>query len=165
MLDNYLKAVRCNHALEHATIALLLARDGPMRVVGRAVSDGFYLYGRVPTARLAELSKEALERLQRGESHLAVSPLCGTNIVVAALLAGAGSYLAASWGRRGPGRLSTALLAALAGVLASQPVGRFIQKNYTTSPDLAGVRIVDVKRLGRSNVHKVRTARGKPAAA
>lgn len=160
MLKRLVDSVRRNHALEHATIAILLSRQGPMRVVGRAVTDGFYIYGDVPTERLREFADEALDRLQHGEAHLAVSPLCGTNIAVAGVLAGVGSYLALGAGPRRLGGISGAIIAAMLAVLAAQPLGRLIQKHYTTSPDLAGVRIVSVRALNRRflRVHKVRTA-------
>jgi hypothetical protein len=150
--------VRRNHALEHATIAVMLGRQGPTRVIGRAAPDGFWVYGNVDTDRLREYSDEALKRLQGGEAHLAVSPLCGTNLVVAGLLAGAGAYLATSSGRRGLDNFAGATLAALVGVIAAQPLGRLAQKHYTTSPDLDGVRITEVRRMGGGNVHKVVTA-------
>jgi hypothetical protein len=67
MLKRVINSVRRNHALEHATISILLSRHGPMRIVGRAVSDGFYIYGDVPTERLRKLADEALLRLQRGK--------------------------------------------------------------------------------------------------
>lgn len=160
MLKRVINSVRRNHALEHATISILLTRYGPMRIVGRAVPDGFYIYGDVSTERLSELADEALERLQRGEAHLAVSPLCGTNIAVAGVLAGVGSYLALGAGPRRLGGISGAIMAAMLAVLAAQPLGRLIQKHYTTSPDLDGVRIVSVKPIGKSplRVHRVRTA-------
>jgi len=157
-----LDAVRRNHALEHATIAVMLTRQGPMRVVGRASRDGFFVWANVATDRLREFADEALARLQRGESQLAVSPLCGTNLVVAGVLAGAGSYAAVTMGRRpgGSGRLnglSGAMIAALLGVVAAQPLGRLVQKHYTTRPDLDGIEIVAVDRIGRTNLHKIRT--------
>ena len=158
MVRKLIDRIRRNHALEHATIAVMLNRQGPMRVIGRAVPDGFYIYGNVESDRLREYSEEALRRLQGGEAHLAVSPLCGTNLVVAGLLAGTGSYLAASSGRRSVDRLASATLAALVAVIAAQPLGRLVQKHATTSPQLGGVRIVEVRRMGRRNVHKVRTA-------
>jgi hypothetical protein len=160
MLKRVINSVRRNHALEHATISLLLNRHGPVRVVGRAVPDGFYIYGDIPTERLRELADEALIRLQRGEAHLAVSPLCGTNIAVAGVLAGLGSYIALGAGPRRLGGISGAILAAMLAVLASQPLGRLVQKHYTTSPDLEGVRIVSVKPMHRRlfRGHKVRTA-------
>ena len=160
MLKSLVNSLRRNHALEHATISILLSRHGPMRIVGRAVGDGFYIYGDVTTERLGELADEALERLQKGEAHLAVSPLCGTNIAVAGVLAGLGSYAAMGAGPRKIGGVSGAIMAAMLAVVAAQPLGRLVQKHYTTSPDLEGVRIVSVKALsGRFfRVHKVRTA-------
>jgi len=155
-----INSIRRNHALEHATIAVMMTRQGPMRVVGRASADGFYVYGDVSTEHLRAFADEALGRLQKGESHLAVSPLCGTNLLVAGVIAGVGSYLAAGTGKKRFDGLSNALLAAIVGVLASQPIGRLIQKHGTTSPDLEGVRIVSVERMGRrlAKLHKVRTA-------
>ncbi len=94
MLKEIVDRVRQNHGLEHATVALMLARQGPMRIVGRSDHGGFYIYARVDTDRLREYAEEALVRLQRGEEHLAVSPMCGTNIAVAGVLAGVTSYLA-----------------------------------------------------------------------
>ena len=160
MLKRLVNSVRRNHALEHATIAVLLNKHGPMPVIGRAGPDGFYVYGNVPAERLREFADEALARLQRGESHLAVSPLCGTNIAVAGILAGLGSYVAMGSRRRKLDGLSGAILASIVAVVASQPLGRWVQKHYTTTPDLDGVRIVSVEpvRKGLANVHKVRTA-------
>ncbi len=158
-LKSVINAVRRNHALEHATISILLSRHGQQRVVGRAVPDGFYIYGNIPTERLESLSAEALERMQRGEAQLAVSPLCGTNLVVAGVLAGLGSYAALGSGNRGLGGVPAAIVAATLAVLAAQPLGRLVQKHYTTSPDLGGVSIVSVKAMGKSRrVHKIRTA-------
>ena len=160
MLKSLVNSVRRNHALEHATISILLSRHGPTRIVGRAVGDGFYIYGDIPTDRLRDLADEALLRLQKGEAHLAVSPLCGTNIAVAGVLAGLGSYAAMGAGPRKLGGVSGAIMAAMLAVVAAQPIGRLVQKHYTTSPDLEGVRIVSVKLLGGRlfRVHKVRTA-------
>ncbi len=159
MVKRTLNAIRRNHALEHATIAVMLGRQGPMRVVGRASPDGFFVWANVATDKLREFADEALGRLQRGEAHLAVSPLCGTNLVVAGILAGAGSYMAASLGRRRLDGLSSAVIAALVGVAAAQPLGRLVQKHYTTLPDLKDVEIVGVDRIGKSGLHKVRTRR------
>jgi hypothetical protein len=156
-LKDLIERVRRNHGLEHATIAVMLNRQGPVRVIGRAVPDGFYIYGNIETEKLREYSAEALDRLQGGETHLAVSPLCGTNLVVAGVLAGVGAYLATSR-RRGLDSLASSTLAALVGVIAAQPLGRLAQKHATTSGDLNGVRITEVRRMGKGRVHKVLTA-------
>ncbi len=156
-MKGFINRVRQNHGLEHATVALMLARQGPMRIVGRSDHGGFYIYANVETGLLREYAEEALARLQRGEAHLAVSPMCGTNIAVAGVLAGFTTYLAL---RRADGHLdglTKAVLAGLVSVLASQPLGRLVQKHATTSPELAGVQITSVDRLS-DRIHKVRTA-------
>lgn len=157
MLREIINRVRRNHGLEHATVTLMLAKQGPMRVLGRSGTDGFYIFANVGTEQLREYAHEALARLQRGESSLAVSPLCGTNIAVAGAMAGAAAYVAAAGRRPGDG-IPWAILAAIAALIVSQPVARYVQKNYTTSPDLDGVEIVSVEPVGRAmNLHKVRT--------
>ena len=156
MLKGIIDRVRQNHGLEHATVALMLAHQGPMRVVGRSDHGGFYIYAKMDTERLRDYAEEALVRLQLGEEHLAVSPMCGTNIVVAGVLAGFTSYLAL---RRADGHvdgLTKAVLASLVSVIASQPLGRLVQKYATTSAELAGVSITSVDRLS-DGIHKVRT--------
>ena len=157
MLKGIIDRIRRNHGLEHATVALMLAHQGPMRIVGRSDHNGFYIYANIETERLRIYAEEALARLQRGEDHLAVSPMCGTNIAVAGLLAGFTSYLAL---RRNDGHvdgITRAVLASLLSVIAAQPLGRLVQKYATTSPELAGVRITSVDRLS-DRMHKVRTA-------
>jgi hypothetical protein len=160
MLGRLIGSVRRNHALEHATVSILMGRLGPdTRLVGRATHSGFYIYGDVPTDKVEESAQEGLARLQHGEARLAVSPLCGTNLAVAGVMAGLASLL--STGNRGRWeRLPTALLSCMLAVLAAQPLGRWLQKHITTSPDLADVEIVGVHRggYGRSYHHKIDTS-------
>ena len=155
-----LGSVRRNHALEHATIAVLLGKVGPStRLVGRASTDGFYIYGNVPSEKIRESAAEALARLKQGESQLAISPLCGTNLAVAGILAGLASLLALG-GRSRLERLPNVLMAATVAVVAAQPLGRLVQRHVTTSPDVQGLEIVEVTAGGRglASLHKVKTA-------
>jgi hypothetical protein len=159
MLKRLINTVRRNHALEHATITVLLQHLGrPTRVVGRAAADGFYIHSDIPPDRIRESAHEGLARLQAGETSLAISPLCGTNIAVAGLLAGFASILTLGSGSRRE-RLPQVLTATMLAVLAAQPVGRWVQKHLTTSPDMEGIKIVDVEPVGKlfPNLHKVRT--------
>ena len=152
--------VRRNHALEHATIAILLGKVGPnTRLVGRATGDGFYIYGKVPTDKIHESAAEALARLKKGESQLAVSPLCGTNLAVAGVLAGLASLLALGNRSRWE-RVPNVLMAAVVAVVGAQPLGRVVQRYVTTSADVQGLDIVDVTAAARGLVplHKVKTA-------
>ena len=157
MLKGIIDRIRRNHGLEHATVALMLARQGPMRIVGRSDHGGFYIYANIETEQLRSYAEEALVRLQRGEDHLAVSPMCGTNIAVAGVLAGFTSYLALRSHDGHADGITRAVLASLVSVVASQPLGRLVQKYATTSPELAGVRIPSGDRLS-DRLHKVRTA-------
>ncbi|MBI4302156.1 MAG: hypothetical protein HY664_06085 [Chloroflexi bacterium] len=156
---NVITATRQNHALEHATIALILARmGGNVRLAGRATADGFYVFGPVPTEVVAEAAQEGLARLQRGESDLAVSAFCGTNLAVAGTLAGLSSIIAMGNKRRVE-RLPQVLSAALAAIILAQPLGRLVQKHLTTSSNLPELHIVGIQHmgLGRWTLHKVKT--------
>lgn len=161
MITELVKNVQRNHALEHATITVMLKRIGhDVRMVGRATRDGYYLYADVPMEFLDDCTHEALERLKNGEGHLAVSPLCGTNIAVAGALAGVASLVALGSSNR-VSKLPNAIVASMFAVIASQPVGRLVQRHLTTSPDLAGTEIVGIKAGGRGGAkfYKVQTER------
>ena len=50
MSDDFVTVLRQNHALEHATIALLVSKLGlHQKFVGQSTAAGFYIYGDVPT--------------------------------------------------------------------------------------------------------------------
>jgi len=153
----YIERVRRNHALEHATVSLLLSRLGPeLRLVGRASGNGFFIYGDVPGEVLADCASEGLARMQKGEAHWAVTPLCGTNIATGAVLASLSTMAVLGNGQRRD-RLGNAIVASMVALIAAQPIGRWIQKNLTTSPDLATTSIVSIESRADGRFHKVRT--------
>ncbi len=161
MLGRIAGAVRRNHALEHATIAVLLHRIGhDVRMVGRATGDGYYLYADIPTELLEEATHEALQRMKAGEGYLAVSPFCGTNLAVAGALAGVASMVTMGSGRPSQ-KVPNVILASMLAVLAAQPLGRIVQRYLTTSADVGDTEIVGIKAGGRGGArfHKVRTRR------
>lgn len=163
MAANMLEATRQNHALEHATIAVLLGRLGPsLRAGGRATPNGFYIYGDIPSQAVEEAAREALYRLHQGESSLAVSPFCGTNYAVAGTLAGIASTLALGSHNRLK-RLPWVILASVWAVLVGWPLGRLAQKHLTTSPNLSQVSIDKIvrKNKGRLSQHWVQTSRAR----
>lgn len=153
---------RQNHGLEHATIHVLSESFPRVHLAGRAAHDGYFIYGDVPTEAVAKAAEEALARMSAGESQLAVHPRCGTNIVVAGLLAGLSSF-AASFGKDRPviDKLPRMILATTAAMLLAQPLGPIVQERLTTSPNQLGVRIKGVKRqqFGKVIVHKVEIER------
>jgi hypothetical protein len=156
--------VRRNHALEHATVSLLLARLGPdLRLIGRATVDGFYIYGDVPSDLLAQCAQEGLARLKRGEEFWAVTHLCGTNIATAGALAALSTMAVIGTAQRRD-KVANAIVASIVAVTVAQPLGRLIQRHITTSPDLAGTEIVAVESRGNGRYYKVRTRRAAAAA-
>jgi len=162
MLVRLAGTVRRNHALEHATIAVLLRRIGhDVRMVGRATGDGYYLYADVPTELLEEATHEALQRMKSGEGYLAVSPFCGTNLAVAGALAGVASLVTMGTGSSRGQKVPNVILASMLAVLAAQPLGRIVQRYLTTSADMDDTEIVGIKSGGRGGArfHKVRTRR------
>ncbi len=151
-----ISTVRRNHAIEHATVHVLSARDPSIRLVGRADTAGFNIYGDIPTDQLESAAQEAIERLQGGEALLAVHPRCGTNLVVAGLLTALAAVVAVgrkpSW-RRIP---DVILATTLAGFVA-QPLGASVQQYVTTSPKAAGARVAGIRedRMGSIRVQHV----------
>ncbi len=159
MLSRMVNAVRRNHGLEHGTVSILLTRLGSdTRLAGRAVTDGFYIYGNVPLDAIQSSADEALARMQRGEAGLAVTPLCGTNIAVAGILTGLVSVLTMGRANRFE-RLPAVFTAAMLAMLASQPAGRAVQRYLTTSPDQSNTEITGIRTSAKGMVHKVVTAR------
>ncbi len=149
MLADPIGSVRRNHALEHATIAVLASKLGhDIRLVGRATFNGFYLYGEMDEAQVRDCAAEALARLRGGEGYLAISPMCGTNLAVAGLLAGLSSLIALG-NRNRLQRTPNVLLASMLAVLAAQPLGGLAQKHLTTHPDLSDTELVSIRRGGR----------------
>lgn len=157
-----LDTVRRNHALEHATIALLKRHMRPeTHLSGRSTPWGFYVYGDIPTELVEESAREALDRLQAGEAGLAISDLCGTNLAVGGILAGVSALLAVGRGRRLE-RLPQGILAALGAALVAQPLGRWVQRTVTTQPEVGALKIAKIERRRRGpwTVHVVRTSGG-----
>lgn len=158
--------IRRNHALEHATIHLLAARFPRRPLVGRSDTLGFTLYGEVTTQAVEQATLEALDRLRRGESGLALHPNCGTNLLTAGILAGGAAFLALLASRPDERlrdrllRLPTAILAATLALIAAQPVGMILQQRVTTYADPGPLRVVAVQQLRRTPfcVHRILTA-------
>ena len=105
-------------------------------------------------------ASEALCRLQDGDRDLAVSPFCGTNLMVGALLAGIvlGSIMGKSRSRFR--RLPLAAIGVAGSTLLGRPLGNIVQRHLTTLADVERVTIIGIAgiKLGRFTVHRVRTA-------
>ncbi len=158
--------IRRNHGLEHATIHLLSARYPHTTLIGRADSDGFYLYGEVPTHAVSEAAQNALSRLRAGEGHLALHPNCGTNLLAGGLLASLAAYFALlssgrneNWTDR-LAKLPFLIVVTTLALVVSQPLGMATQRHLTTDANPASLEIKEVRHLspGGRAVHRVLTS-------
>lgn len=161
MFEDVVRRVRRNHALEHATVTLLLERGIVPPLGGYSTSGGFFIFGRVPTDLLREVVAEALVELNGGNEELAVSPHCGTNLATGTII---GVLLAkAILGKRRKGRLKRLPLAVMGlaiGVILGRPVGNVLQRRYTTLAQMGGLQVDRVISLWHGEapgLHRVRT--------
>ncbi len=158
--------VRRNHALEHATLQVMSETNPRLRLAGYSDPNGFWIMGEADTALIEESAHQALGRLRGGESSLAIHPHCGTNLVTTSLLAGAAAWI----GMLGAGRTTRDRVERLPMVIslvaltmmASQPVGPYVQEHVTTSASPEGMRgmeIIKIERTQRGDVplHRVLT--------
>ena len=138
--------VRRNHGLEHATIHIL--NQSKYSLSGRSSDQGFVLLGEVPTEQVESAVVEALERMKAGEHKLAIHPNCGTNLVTTGFLATLVAFLGfAGRGRRsGWERFPTMMIAIMAVVLLSTPLGMSLQRYFTTEGDPGEMEFVSVTR-------------------
>jgi hypothetical protein len=81
------KILRRNHALEHATIVVMMEREPGRRLNGFSTDEGFFVQGVRSISEVESAAREAMRRLQNGEKRLAIHRNCGTTIVAANLLA------------------------------------------------------------------------------
>jgi hypothetical protein len=149
---------RRNHALEHATLHVL-ARSYRTSMAGHSNPTGFFLLGDLTTEDVKVAVAEAFDRLNAGESRLAVHPGCGTNIATTALLAGTFAWAPIRGARSTRWRLLLIPIAIVFGVfgyLVSKPLGPWLQANITTEADLGDMQIVDIIPV-RKGVHRIIT--------
>ena len=143
---NPLSRLRKHHAIEHATANVLFAKRGrPAGVLGLSDLGGFHLIGPYTPDEVRTAAKEALERLRKGERKLALTDLCGTNIVTTAAFATTAVLLAA--GRARWSAYPTAVSAAILAIVASAPAGRWLQRTVTTDPTVKGLSVATVDEL------------------
>ena len=161
MIQETLRRVRRNHALEHATVTLMLEEGVRGPLGGYSTPWGFFIVGNLSTEQLTRIVGEALGSLRAGQSEMAISPHCGTNMAVAAIISGALTRLAL--GRRKSGRwkrLPLVMGAVVVGAALSRPVGNAIQRRYTTLSEMDGLEVVEVRKAWPGDaprLHRVTT--------
>lgn len=155
-----IRRTRRNHALEHATVELLLQEGLGPPIGGYSIPTGFFIFGRVGTEQLTLKAYEALRLLKQGEKQLAISPYCGTNLATSVLLAGAlMSVILGPKRRRNYRRLPLALVAGVGAAIVGRPLGMALQR-FTTLAAADNLEITRVRRIGsigEFSIHKVDT--------
>jgi hypothetical protein len=164
-LNVLLSRIRRNHALEHATIHVLSARNPKMSIVGRSDHKGFYLYTNLPKTAVEEGARIALQRLRAGEHRLAIHPNCGTNLLTAGLLSGLGAYFSIQGlgdqdQKEKYSRLPLAIMSAIMGLIIAQPLGSRLQQYLTTKADPEALEIESVERVRsvKGNLYRILTS-------
>lgn len=168
----YIRRVRRNHGLEHATIHMLSRRIKNLSIAGRADGGGFYLYGEADTEKIRESAEEALRRMKGGEHKWAIHPNCGTGLVATSFL----TSLAAIVGLTGTkddareiaNRLPLMMLLMIGALIVSQPIGLSLQEHLTTSGEPGDLELAEITRhetkmplAGKSMIiHRVNTRFG-----
>ena len=161
-MRSLLKDIRRNHALEHATVAVLLERGARPPLGGYSTRSGFFIFGRLETGLVEESAIEALARLNAGQEELAISSFCGTNIVTRAVLSGLVTSLVLGRKDRRIRRIPLLAAGLVGAALVSRPIGDALQRLYTTLSDPAGQQITGVRRVwaGPFTIHRVRVSFG-----
>ena len=161
MIQETLRRVRRNHALEHATVTLMLEEGVRGPLGGYSTPWGFFIIGNLSTEQLTRIVGSALESLNAGRSEMAISPHCGTNMAVAAVLSGALTRLVLGRRKRGRWkRIPLVMGAVIVGALLSKPIGNAIQRRYTTLSDMDGLEVIEVSKAWPGEVprlHRVTT--------
>ncbi len=136
------RILRRNHALEHATIVVMMEREPGRKLSGFSTDEGFYVQGVRSKQEVESAAREALRRLRNGEKWLAIHRNCGTTIVAANLLAailflgalGLGLYM--NW----PLYLLILVSVVLAFALRV-PLSLLLQRFVTTDADLTNAEV------------------------
>jgi hypothetical protein len=139
-------AVRQNHALEHATIALLSSRYPESRLSGISFAQGFFIFGEIPTEAIRPTAEQALARLRGTEPELAIHERCGTNLAVTSMLTGFSAMTVARL-RKPYNTFSNVLLASTAALVLSRPLGLLVQRFVTTRTPGKQMRIASVRQM------------------
>ena len=139
------RRTRQNHALEHATVTILSGLVPDLRISAHSNSRGFTIFGDVDLGQLRRALDEALRRLQAGEAELAIHPNSGTNLVVGVSLLTIGTLLGMT-SSRAQTRIASTAASSVVGMMAARPLGEFVQRHFTTLPDVEGVRVTNISR-------------------
>lgn len=136
------RILRRNHALEHATIVVMMERSPGRKLNGFSDDDGFFVQGVRSTDEVDSAAREALRRMRAGEKGLAIHRNCGTTIVAANLLAAVFFLGAVGLGLYMNWPLYLMILGGIAlSLLLRVPLSLLLQRFVTTDADLTNADV------------------------
>ncbi len=139
--------VRRNHAIEHATVTLLLERGAHAPMGGYSISPGFVIWSRASLNDVSIAARDALDLLKAGNSDLAISPFCGTNIVTYVLVGALAAKIFS--GRRNTfwSMVRGSVAALIAAAFLGRPLGRLFQRHFTTLPYVESAQVLEIRQI------------------
>jgi hypothetical protein len=153
---NPISKIRKHHAIEHASLSIIHAKNSSLHLAGYSDALGFWIVGVVETDKIIAAVDEALSRLRAGEKSLAVHPNCGTNFAASGLVAGSLAWLGTIGSgksfRRHIDRWPLIITLVTLGLIAAQPLGPYLQANYTTDANIGGLKVKEIVISKRGNV-------------
>ncbi|HKH75362.1 MAG TPA: DUF6391 domain-containing protein [Rubrobacteraceae bacterium] len=136
------RILRRNHALEHATIVVMMQREPGRRFNGYSDDDGFFVQGVRSADDVDGAAREALKRLRAGEKGLAIHRNCGTTIVAANMLAAVFFLVALGVGLYLGWPLYLLILGGVAlSLLLRVPLSLLLQRFVTTDSNLSNAEV------------------------
>ena len=136
------RILRRNHALEHATIVVMMERSPGRKFNGFSDDDGFFVQGVRSTDEVDSAAREALRRMKAGEKGLAIHRNCGTTIVAANLLVAVFFLAAIGFGLYMNWPLYLMILGGIAlALLLRVPFSLLLQRFVTTDADLTNADV------------------------
>ena len=157
---NPIAKIRKHHAIEHASLSIIHAKYPSLHLAGYSDSRGFWIVGNVETDKIIAAVDEALSRLRTGEKSLAVHPNCGTNFAASGLVAGSLAWLGTIGSgksfRRHIDRWPLIITLVTLGLVAAEPLGPYLQANYTTDANIGEIKIKEIviTKRGTTSFHR-----------
>jgi hypothetical protein len=162
---NPISNIRKHHAVEHAALSIVHAKNPSLHLAGYSDIAGFWVVGNIQTDKMIAAVEEALTRLRAGEKGLAIHPNCGTNFAAVGMVAGSLAWLATIGSgksfRRHLDRWPLIVSLVTLGMVASQPLGPYLQSNFTTDANIGELKIKEIVITRRGNVNFHRFKLGK----
>jgi hypothetical protein len=136
------RILRRNHALEHATIAVMMEREPGRKLNGFSTDEGFFVQGVRSLEEVDSAAREAIRRLGAGEKRLAIHRSCGTTIVAANLLTAIFFLASLAVGLYLGWPLYLLILGAIILAFALRvPLSLLLQRFVTTDADLTNAEV------------------------